>query len=383
MKKIIFNVKSGALMCCMFLLTAFSANAQTLSIGGTNALSVNVTSAGNPATYTYNVTIPYFANELTGTFTVTQGTTNVPYTCGATYFKELIVTNANGYVNSTTNSNTVTIPGPKPVGTSYYTVNAWCRNSAVDLPSIHKGTYNIRIVVTKETAPAVNLNFAPFCKYTPNTNPPQYSGFIGFNVTGNYANAGKLYLRVTNPLNTCPTADYKVTLLHGSGAATATIATANFYNCAANTTYTIQLVYKGTSTSGAAITYVVNSGEIGWTDYSWKKGFRNCLNLAEPQPQDPVLVGKATENMMLDTAGSKKYNVYPNPTNSDLNITPADGKEIRSAKVIDPSGFVYESRAFRNGKGEQSINLSHLKPGIYFVEIETNEGVFVEKVVKN
>ncbi|WP_300486288.1 T9SS type A sorting domain-containing protein [Flavobacterium sp.] len=383
MKKIIFNVKSGALMCCMFLITALSSNAQTFTLGTTNALSMPApTTAGSPVTYTYNVTIPYFANQLTGTFTVTQGTTSVPYTCGATYFKELIVSNASGYVNSTTNSNTVTIPGPMPVGINSYTVNVWCRNSAPDLPSILKTTYNIKVIVTREAAPSVNLSFAPYCKYTPNTNPPLYSGAIGFNVTGNYTNGSKLYLRVSNLLNTCGL-DEKLTNF-AFGAATATINPAvSFYDCVSSSTYTIKLVYKATSISGTPITQIVSSGSIGWTDYSWAKTFRTCLNKLEPQPQDPVFVQKATENMTVDTADSKKYNVYPNPTNSDLNIAPADGKEIRSAKVIDPSGFVYESRAFRNGKGEQSINLSHLKPGIYFVEIETNEGVFVEKVVKN
>lgn len=383
MKKIIFDVKTGVLMCCLFLFTALSANAQTFTLGTTNALSMPApTTAGSPVTYTYNVTIPYFANQLTGTFTVTQGTVNVPFSCGATYYKELIVSNASGYVNSTTNSNTVTIPGPMSVGINSYTVNVWCRNSAPDLPSIHRATYNIKVIVTREAAPAVNLSFAPYCKYLANTNPQQYSGYIGFNVTGNYTNGSKLYLRVSNLLNTCGL-DEKLTNF-AFGAATATINPAvSFYNCAAATTYTIQLVYKATSISGTPITQIVNSGEIGWTNYSWRKRITNCLNTQEPQPQDPVFGRMVKENRAADVADAKKYSVYPNPTNSDINIAPADGKEIRSAKVIDPSGFVYETKAFRSGKGEQAISLGHLRPGIYFVEIETNEGVFVEKIVKN
>ncbi|THF51111.1 T9SS type A sorting domain-containing protein [Flavobacterium supellecticarium] len=379
MKKIIFEVKRAAIVCGLFLLTTLSVNGQTLTLGTTNALSMPApTTSGSPVTYTYNVTIPYFANQLTGTFNIA-----VPYSCPTNYTKKLFLSNALGAVNSSSGSNIITIPGTLGVGVNSYTVTGYCEDGS-SLPDPVITTFNIKIIVTRETAPSVSLSFAPYCKLTPNSNPPLYNGYIGFNVTGNYANAGKLYLRVTNALGTCPTADYKVTLLNASGAATATInPTASFYDCAAGTTYTIKLVYKTTSMSGTAISYVVNSGEIGWTDYSWTKTFRSCLNKLEPVPGDPVFGRNVAEDMTAELADVKKYNVYPNPTNSDLNIAPAEGKEIRSAKVIDPSGFVYETKAFRNGKGKQSINMSHLKPGIYFVEIETNEGVFVEKVVKN
>ncbi|UUC45873.1 T9SS type A sorting domain-containing protein [Flavobacterium cerinum] len=376
MKKTIFDVKAGVLMCCLFLIAAFSSNAQTLTLGTTNALGMTSTSSGG--TYTYNVTVPYFANDLTGTFNVT-----VPYSCQANYTKKLYLSNAFGSVNSSTGSNIITIPGPLLVGINSYTVTGYCEDGSSQ-PDPVITTFNIKVVVTRETAPSVSLSFSPYCKITPNSNPQLYSGYIGFNVTGNYVNAGKLYLRVTNALGTCPYADYKVTFLNNTGAATATInPTASFYDCASTTTYTIKLVYKTTSMSGTPITYIVSSGSIGWTDYSWTKTFKNCLNKLDPQPQDPVLVGRIANEDMADLAETKKFNVYPNPTNSDLNILPVEGKEIRSAKVIDPSGFVYESKAFGSAKGLQTVSLAHLRPGIYFVEIETNEGVFVEKVVKN
>lgn len=378
MKKIIFDVRASLLMCCLFLATTVSLNAQNLSLGTTNALTISgPTLVGG--TYTYNAVIPYFASELTGTFTLSYG----PYTCGSGYYKYITLnTGAGGFVSNSTNLNTVNIPGTIPVGFNNYVMRVYC-NTAAGLPSILRATLNIRINVSREVAPAVNLNFSPYCKYVAHSNPQIYSGYIGFNVTGNYSDASKLYLRVSNGLGSCPTADYKVTWLHNTNAATATInPTASFYDCQSSTAYTIKLVYKATSVSGTPIEVVINNGDIGWNNYSWTKTFRSCLNKLEPQPQDPILVGK-NANEIEAFGATKKYNVYPNPTNSDLNILPADGKEIRNAKIIDPSGLVYDSKAFRSAKGEQTISLGHLRPGIYLLEIETNEGTFIEKVVKN
>ncbi|UUC45872.1 T9SS type A sorting domain-containing protein [Flavobacterium cerinum] len=384
MKKIIFKVQTTLVVCCLFLAATFSLNAQNLSLGTTNALSMSGPTVIS-GVHTYNIVIPYYETSLTGTFKLSYGTTSNPFTCSSPYFRYITLnTGTGGYVSNSSNLNTVSIPGTIAVGTSDYVMRVYCANSAPDLPSILRGTFYIKINVTKEVAPSVNLNFAPYCKVTPNTNPQQYNGYIGFNVTGNYANAGKLYLRVTNALGTCPYIDYKVTLLHNSGAATATISpTASFYDCATNTTYTIKLVYKGTTVSGNAIEQVVSTGQIGWNEYSWKKTFRNCLNVLEPVPVDPVFERNITGNVTVDLVETKKINVYPNPTNNDLNILPAEGKEIRSVKVLDPNGLVYESKAFRSAKGEQTISLAHLRPGIYFLEIETNEGIAVEKVIKN
>lgn len=373
MRKIIFDVKVNVLMCCLFLATTLSLNAQNLTVLNSNALSMTGPTLVS-GTHTYNVVVPYFASDFTGTFTLNYG----PYTCGAGYHKYITLnTGSGGYVSSSMNLNTVNIPGSIPVGINNYVMRVYC-NTAPDLPSILRATLNIRINVSREAAPSVNLSFAPHCKYVAHSNPQIYSGYIGFYASGSYANAGRLYLRVSNSLNTCALEE-KLTNF-AFGATTATLSPAvSFYDCAASATYSIKLVYKATSITGNAIVQVVNSGDLGWTDYSWTKTFRTCMNVLEPIRDLAFKNVEAPEELGL----TKRFSVYPNPTNSDLNIVPVEGREIRSAKIIDPSGWVYDSKAFRSAKGEQTISLGHLRPGIYLLEIETNEGTFTEKVVKN
>lgn len=387
MKKIIFNLKTRVAFCCLFLISAFAVNAQTLSLGTTNAVSVSGPTISGGA-YNYNVVIPFYATDLTGTFSLTYAST---YTCGQGYFKYITLNKSTGaFVANSSNSNSVSIvPGNMPVGTNSYVMRVYCANGAPDLPSILKATLNINITVTKEAAPAVNLSFAPYCKYVAHSNPQVYSGYIGFNVSGNYANASKLYLRVTNTASACPTADYPLTYLNTSGSATATVGPGmSFYDCAANTAYTIQLVYK----SGATV-YIIPSGSYGWTNYTWTKTFKNCMNVLQPDPGpfEPAFGKTAATNEMAITDPNDqnrtnkkgKYSLYPIPVTTTLSVLPVEDGKLVSIRVYDFNGIAQVSKVLDSKAGLQQLDVTALKPGIYFAQIETSEGVFVEKIVKN
>lgn len=71
------------------------------------------------------------------------------------------------------------------------------------------------------------------------------------------------------------------------------------------------------------------------------------------------------------------FNIYPNPVNDKLVI--ATNVEVESVVIYDVYG---RQQTTVNGQQSLTIDLSNLNSGIYFVNIVTNEGNIVKRIVK-
>lgn len=71
------------------------------------------------------------------------------------------------------------------------------------------------------------------------------------------------------------------------------------------------------------------------------------------------------------------FSVYPNPVNSYLNILDHKSSAIYSMKIYNSVGG---QLIFQNSIS--TIDLSNFSNGIYFLEIQSNEGIFREKIIK-
>ncbi len=78
-----------------------------------------------------------------------------------------------------------------------------------------------------------------------------------------------------------------------------------------------------------------------------------------------------------------KFNVYPNPTNGQLNIAYSDINEEVEVSIIDNVGRIVAQRQITPTMGSQVINidLSDLNKGIYQVQFTGAESTIVKKVV--
>lgn len=78
---------------------------------------------------------------------------------------------------------------------------------------------------------------------------------------------------------------------------------------------------------------------------------------------------------------------YPNPTTSMLMIEPKpqDGRqelvEIVDIKVYDSTTLEQRVSDFGDRKTYAELDMSQLRPGVYFVEVVTNKGLEVKKVI--
>lgn len=69
--------------------------------------------------------------------------------------------------------------------------------------------------------------------------------------------------------------------------------------------------------------------------------------------------------------------VYPNPTSDVFNIDLPKGVEVTSSSLVDVMGRTTGVQ-YINGQ----MNVSALAKGVYFLNIDTNQGSFTQKVVK-
>ena len=73
-------------------------------------------------------------------------------------------------------------------------------------------------------------------------------------------------------------------------------------------------------------------------------------------------------------------NIYPNPVNDKLYIETE--VEIKEINVYTITGVIVGQQSTDNGQQTLSIDMSDLNSGVYFVEIKTNEGNIVKRIIK-
>lgn len=105
----------------------------------------------------------------------------------------------------------------------------------------------------------------------------------------------------------------------------------------------------------------------------------NCFSTAN---QYRLAVDDVQITSTLSSSNFEKtaFNLFPNPANSILNINCENA--IDSANIIDINGRIIKVFTSFN-KNNTELNISELNAGIYFIEIQTNEGKSVKKFIKN
>lgn len=82
----------------------------------------------------------------------------------------------------------------------------------------------------------------------------------------------------------------------------------------------------------------------------------------------------------IDDVNLNTVKLYPNPANDTVNIT--SQSNIKAIKIFDHLGRVVKRITLENEILEKSINLSNLKTGLYFIEVENEAGKQSVKLIK-
>lgn len=73
-----------------------------------------------------------------------------------------------------------------------------------------------------------------------------------------------------------------------------------------------------------------------------------------------------------------KVSVYPNPATDIVNINLPANSQLKKVSLFDISGRQIEAKLLEN----KSINVSDLAKGVYILSVETDNGVFNQRVIK-
>lgn len=85
-----------------------------------------------------------------------------------------------------------------------------------------------------------------------------------------------------------------------------------------------------------------------------------------------------TSNLSTNDNLISAFSIYPNPASTVINISNINNVEIKNISVVDING-----RVIKNQSGALAeINVSDINTGVYFVNIETNEGKTTKKFIK-
>jgi hypothetical protein len=78
-----------------------------------------------------------------------------------------------------------------------------------------------------------------------------------------------------------------------------------------------------------------------------------------------------------------KFSVYPNPINNVVNVTNSESIRINSVVITDLNGRTIKSNTFADAINDIQINVSDLSSGVYMMNINSDQGKAVKKIVKN
>lgn len=88
-----------------------------------------------------------------------------------------------------------------------------------------------------------------------------------------------------------------------------------------------------------------------------------------------AVFSESTGVIQIETT-KEKISVFPNPTYS--NITINSNQDIIAVKILSGNGKLLNTISIH--QNQASVNLSHLKPGVYFLKIVTSEGINTKRI---
>ena len=78
---------------------------------------------------------------------------------------------------------------------------------------------------------------------------------------------------------------------------------------------------------------------------------------------------------------ASSLNIYPNPVNDKLYIETE--VEIEEVSIFDVYGRNQNLRISETQKLRISVDVTNLNSGVYFIQIKTEEGNIVKRIIKN
>lgn len=80
---------------------------------------------------------------------------------------------------------------------------------------------------------------------------------------------------------------------------------------------------------------------------------------------------------------NSEINVYPNPTNQNITVSFGIDKPNAIEMYNAMGQSIYSKQLNKTAPTYESIDISRLQPGVYFLKVYTNNGAVLNKIIKN
>jgi hypothetical protein len=104
-------------------------------------------------------------------------------------------------------------------------------------------------------------------------------------------------------------------------------------------------------------------------------GYGNNLYL------DNINVGAPVTTNVIEVPKTEIIKVYPTPTKDHLTVELIENSQNVKLQIVDVNGRVVLSKVYQE-QSEIQLSVEHLTTGIYFVKIESSQGVQMAKMLK-
>lgn len=92
-------------------------------------------------------------------------------------------------------------------------------------------------------------------------------------------------------------------------------------------------------------------------------------------------ISVTAQSLSADEFLSNSFSMFPNPAENIVKLTNTKNILVNQVSVVDINGRTVSSSNF-DGLTEASFDVSNLNSGVYFVNIDTDQGVAVKKLVR-
>ena len=134
---------------------------------------------------------------------------------------------------------------------------------------------------------------------------------------------------------------------------------------------------------GNQIDLVVYDDDSPWPEGADGEGYYLQLidlDFDNSLPENWIPISSSQDLLSFSTADGLLISIYPNSTRDFLYLNSTNGDEIKSIEILNLNGQRVMTKRFSINR--KSLNISELSSGMYFIQVEITNQVFIKKIIK-
>lgn len=121
------------------------------------------------------------------------------------------------------------------------------------------------------------------------------------------------------------------------------------------------------------------ASSVDYIEVAWLSGMVDRIENIDANQTITILEGSNPLN--TESFNTSNFNIYPNPTSSNINITYTGSAKVIDVYIVDIQGKIIKERKFETGNQEKHIDVSDIASGVYFLSILEEDKKTVRKIV--